>query len=90
MMLDLYEFKRHHALRGKRPRLVHHLRISPELAAHQGLKALSNVLADVLGLNGAALDKAEHGKLPARNIIGVYQNHKNSPLSPGGFRPLFY
>ena len=61
----------HHALGGDLPGLGEHLGVALDFAAHQGLEPLGNIPADVFGLNGAALDQAQHFQLLAGNVISI-------------------
>ena len=61
----------HHAFGGQGAGVVHHVGIGAQFTAHQGLEPLGNIPADVFGLNGAALDQAQHFQLLAGNVISI-------------------
>ena len=61
----------HHALGGDLPGLGEHLGVALDFAAHQGLHARHKVLAEVLGLDHAALGDAQGLDFLAGNILNI-------------------
>ena len=46
-----------------------------EFAAEHGLEGLHDVLAKMLGLDGASLDEAEHFELFSGDGFSIYEQH---------------
>lgn len=67
----------YHAIGGDGAGLLHHLGVGLELAADDGLEPGADVLADVLGLDGAALDEPEGGEFAAGDGFGSDDQHGN-------------
>ena len=67
----------HHAVGGQSPRILHHLGVGPELAAHDVFQRLSEIADEILRLDGTAGDSAQHLIIHARQIFySVYFHTK--------------
>lgn len=68
---------------ARAPGLVHHVGVGFQFAAHQGLKGLGDVAADVLALDGGAFYQAQGFQFPAGNVVDVYQKHRENSFLDG-------